>query len=271
MADRQLIVEKGSLKLRSTGEWRMLRLTEADVSRVANYTDNQALMTGISVSGDTNSFTIANIRGSMGASSGFSASNQGTFHGWKILKPDGTPYTLNDHVNISLFMDWSYGHPTYGQAKCNVQMVLGVNNGSTSWANGKIGMGVKFIDNGNPRIGVFTQGGGFTFDTANASNKMMIGRTWTTPTGIRYPFRIFQYEGFNTDFTETTRRQTNGTAGYNGSDSPDRTDDLYVFFTAGRQSHSAAYSEEDISVRLAVQVTPLTYNSLSAWRPSAGS
>ena len=271
MADKQLIVEKGSLKLRGAGEWRMLRLTEADVSRVVNYSDNQALMTSISVNGDINSFTVANIRGSMGSGTGFSASNQATFHGWKLLKPDGSPYTLNDHVNISLFMDWSYGHPTFEQAKCNVQMVLGVNNGSTSWSNGKIGAGVKFVDNQNPKCCVFSQGGGFTFDQANSGNKMLISHTWTMPAGIRYPFRIFQYEAFDTDFTETTRRQVNGTSSYNGTSSPDRTEDLYVFFSVGRQSFGAAYDTEDISIRLAAQVTPVTYNSLSAWRPASGS
>jgi hypothetical protein len=264
-----LFREGNNLSLRGGFEWKVITIDTADISRLVN-DQNDTVISSHSVSGDISSVTInGDVRSRMG-SGPTNPQNCAAGWWWKVLKPDGTAYKLNENVMIDLYLEWT-GGDTGSMANNSSQLALGVSDGETFWANGKYASYVRFPNNAYPRTGIWTQGGGTTIDTANSSNTLIISKVWTTPAGTVWPpFRYLVTESFDSNLDPTYTRLNSGLSGYcNGQNYPNRTTDMYVFFAAGRSAFGGSYTSKSFSVRLAYRVWTANYQGVTSWSPGS--
>ena len=263
----RLVLRDGSIKLVDFGEWNILTLDTSDTTRLVNH-ENDTVIPLVSVSGNVSTFTLTgSVRSEMTSGTTF-AQNSAAYFGWKVLKPDGTAYKMNENVILDLYFEFT-GSGTGNQALNASQLAFGVNDGSDEFANGRYAGAVRFPNSTNPKTGTWTQGGGLTLDSATEGSQNMSMTTWTTPSNLRYPFRIIVTQTYDSDLAETTNRVNNGTSGYCGGSSPSRASDIYVFFAAGKQTYGASYLDKSFSVILAYRVLPGTYNASSSFTPGS--
>ena len=265
--NRSLFNENGILRLRDSGEWRPLLLTEATGTRNTRQTDGSEVIESLSVSGDVNTVRINSSSARLGGGTTLTSNNAAAYT-FPLFKQDGSPYKLSEQFNVDIFMEWTDTPGATDNNTCFFAVCL--TDGNTELAvsgdKGLFGTLVIWNNASGPRVGTVSRGGSMSTSNADSALVYLRSSITTTDSGTDYPiYRIFT-DGYDSGGDIEQTRDTNGTSQWGGSMSSRPTSDAALAVAIVRHNDKA--SDSDFSIRIYYRISPVfTYLGSSTLRP----
>tara|TARA_R110001583_G_scaffold27302_6_gene97721 strand:- start:6147 stop:6962 length:816 start_codon:yes stop_codon:yes gene_type:complete len=265
--NRSLFNESGILRLRNSGEWRPILLTEATGTRATRQTDGSEVIELMSVSGDINTVRINSGSAKLGGGTN-ATQNSAAAYTFPLLKQDGTRFKLDEQFNVDIFMEWTSTPGATDNNTCFFAVCL--TDGNTEFAvsgeQGLFGPMVTWNHATGPKVGTVSRGGSFNLSNPDASIVYLRGSITTTDSGTDYPVYRVWSDGYDSGGDIEQSKSVDGAAHWGGSMSSRPSVDAALSVGIGR--HTTKASDSTFSIRIYYRVSQVaTYLGSSTLRP----
>ena len=249
-------------------EWTRLLLTEATVVRTTTRNTAAAVLSSYSDDGFVNTVQVKDVAATLG--SGTSVTNTSAcYFGFPILQPDGSAVDLgSDQFTMDMFLE-IVTNP--GETDNNrVFIGIGINDGTSSFENGRCGGHINYNNNNGPKIGNFgwsgrTEVNGYLTGPSRYTKFIRV-TTSTSAIGEDSPLQFIVTTGYSGSNERINSRQDNtSTVFSNGLDRPSGSS-AYAFIMVGKQA-TAGTGDKTFTFKAYYKLDTQTFNGAASNRP----
>tara|TARA_R110002020_G_scaffold37124_4_gene111959 strand:+ start:368 stop:1177 length:810 start_codon:yes stop_codon:yes gene_type:complete len=251
----------GNLAVQGGPTWEKLLITEAPVSRTVNRSDDEAIVTSASTSGNVNSVTLADVASNLGSGTAVN-NNNCAIYAWPLTDKDGFPILHDMCFSVRIFINVT---ASPGNEDNDCFIMAGISDGATNMTTGRCGGGMIW-DNATGRKPVTSGiGTGITKGTADADSLGAIVQINTLPPGCK--FTVNTLYTYLLDSGNDLERERSSMAQhlYQGSASAPaerKVDPVYIALWLGRTANGAG--NKNFSFEMYYSVDPgCTYKGFS--------
>ena len=268
MAERRLLSSSSGTfwSLSNDGAWTKLLLSDATVVRTTHRNSGATVISAYSDNGSVNSVTIDDVTANL--SSATSANNTSAcYFGFPILEPDGNPVDLgSDQFTLDMFLEIVTNPGDEDDNKAFIG--IGVNDGTSSYENGRCGGHINYNNSNGPKIGTFgwsgrTEVNGYAGDDYS---KYIRVTTSTSAIGEDSPLQFVVTTGYSGSNERINSRQDNNSTLFSNSLDRPSGSNAYVFVMVGKQA-TAGTGAKDFTFKAYYKIDMQTFNGAASNRP----
>ena len=258
--------------LSNDGAWTKLLLSDASVVRTTHRNSGATVVSAYSDNGSVNSVTVDDVAANLASAT--SANNTSAcYFGFPILEPDGNPVDLgSDQFTLDMFLEIVTNPGDEDNNKAFIG--IGVNDGTSSYENGRCGGHINYNNSNGPKIGTFgwsgrTEVNGYDSLGAGSSKrtvKYVRVTTSTSAIGEDSPLQFVVTTGYSGSNERINSRQDNTSTVFSNSLDRPSGSNAYVFITVGKQS-TAGSGAKTFTFKAYYKIDMQTFNGAASNRP----
>ena len=254
--------------LTSGDEWTKLLLSEATVVRTTRRTDGAAVLSSYSDDGFINTVQIKDVQATLGSATS-TTNTSACYFGFPILQPDGSPLDLgSDQFTMDMFLEIETNP---GEKDNNKAFIgIGVNDGTSSYENGRCGGHINYNNSNGPKIGTFgwsgrTEVNGYLTSPSRFSKFIRITTT-TSAIGEDSPLQFVVTTGYSGSNERINSRQDNSDTVFSSGLNRPSGSNAYAFIMVGKLT-TAGTGDKTFTFKAYYKVDMQTFNGAASNRP----